>query len=351
MSESSLLTFNIVYTPGTIKHLQVFVFSLLKWLDCSFRLVANGCSAEETRMLHALCRNNPRLEFLALPIRGHVRHGKALNYLQALERSDTFCFMDSDIMATGAFLSDLAPYLDQCAGVFSGSPVFCTDDERVLTESFPEIIGLCNRTEEGVCLGSTYLAMYDNMVLTRVMQSTGVGFERYSWADVPMQCQNWLAEAGFKKTWYDTGKLLNLVLHGQGERLVFIESPSLQHITGMSCFALREIRVWRQRSAWRSPARWIRRGLGRFMVAMGRKAPGTQHTATVDAEVTIWETERRVKRQAASRYFSELLWSLSENRPPPPVPRMNDPGIEERIGLVAADIAALYEEFGDQLIC
>ena len=350
MRESSQLTFNIVYTPGTVRYLQLFVFSLLKWLDCSFRLVANGCPAEEARLLRELCRSISRLEFLALPVTKHISHGKALNYLQDLEHSDTFCFMDSDIMATGTFLSESVPLLDRCAGVFSGSPVFCRDDERVMTDGFPKVIGLFNRTEEGLCLGGTYLAMYDNKVLTRVRQSLSVGFERYDWADVPSQCQSWLAEAGFKKTWYDTGKLLNLMLHSQGERLEFIESPSLQHITGMSWFALREIKERRKLSARRSVAWRIRRGLRRLMVAMDRKAPEVQNGVTVDAEVMMRESGRQAKRHAASRYFSELLTYLSENRPLPAVPDLNDPEIEEKIELVAADIAALYEEVRDQML-
>jgi hypothetical protein len=350
VSELSLLTFNIVYTPGTVKYLQLFVFSLLKWLDCSFRLVGNGCGAEETRLLRSLCRTSPRLEFLALPFRRHVRHGKALNYLQALERSETFCFMDSDIMATGAFLNDLAPYLSRFAGVFSGSPVFCKDGERVLTEGFPYIVGLFNRTDEGVCLGGTYLAMYDNAVLTRVMQSSGVGFERYSWADVPAGCRDRLAEAGFKKTWYDTGKLINLVLHGRGEQLVFIDSSCLQHTAGMSWFALREIGIGRRQRARRSPAWWLRRALRRRVIARDRKTAKAQPLVIADAEAMRREAERRAKRQAASRYFFELLRSLSEDCPRPAVPEMNDPEIEERIGVVGADIAALYEEFGDHLV-
>ena len=34
------LTFNVIYTPGSVRYLSFFVWSLLRWSDASFRLVS-----------------------------------------------------------------------------------------------------------------------------------------------------------------------------------------------------------------------------------------------------------------------------------------------------------------------
>lgn len=286
MRELSKLKFNIVYTPTTVKYLQLFIFSLLKWLKCSFRLVANGCSVEEMRVLQTLCHNNSRLDFLTIPSKKMVKHGPVLSYLQTLEQSDTFCFMDSDILAVGDFLSEQIPCVGKYAGVFSGSPVFRKIDEQTLTEIDPKITGRFNQTATGICLGSTHLAIYDNQVLTQMIQSTGIDFDRYDYADVPTQYQGWLAERGLKKARYDTGKLLNLLLLAQGEQLVFIESPCLLHIGGISMQLLRERDEQDQKMLRKkSIAQWSKNILKQAIASLGMKKPTTHRAVTIDVKL------------------------------------------------------------------
>jgi GT2 family glycosyltransferase len=152
------LTFNIIYTRGTVRYLRLLVFSLLKWSESSFRLVANACSPEEVRLLQELCYKNSRLEFLALPSERGMQHSEVLSYLQALERLDHFCFMDSDIIATGDFVNEMLPYLDNHAAVFSAPPLWCTEEEQILPDTFPVMGGRFNRTSSGLCIGSTHFA-------------------------------------------------------------------------------------------------------------------------------------------------------------------------------------------------
>ncbi len=49
--------------------------------------------------------------------------------------------------------------------------------------------GTFNRGEKGACLGSTYVAVYDNSSLTSVMQSSGIGFEEYRWSELSLEVQ------------------------------------------------------------------------------------------------------------------------------------------------------------------
>ena len=130
------LQFNIIYTPGTVQQLSFFVWSLLKWTPASFRLVSNGCLLPEQRYLAKLCRQEPRLEFWAIPTKASLSHGQALNYLQALTQEDRFCFMDSDIFAIGDFAAEIVPYQSDHAGIFGGMPIWVKAAEQVLPAGF-----------------------------------------------------------------------------------------------------------------------------------------------------------------------------------------------------------------------
>lgn len=342
------LEFNIVYTTGTVRYLRLLVFSLLKWSDCSFRLVANACSPEEVRLLQELCRKSTRLEFLALPSRTIMLHSEVLSYLQPLERADYFCFMDSDILASGDFVSEMSPYLDQHAGVFSATPIWCTEEEQILPQTFPRMPGHFNRTSSGICIGSTYFAMYDNRVLSQLIESTGIGFSRYRWEEIPPPCQSQVIRAGLKKTRYDTGKLLNALLVAQGKRLMYVDSQMLRHIGGVSAREALQRGLRHERSP-RSKA-WgaVAKGKRLLRRLTGMEAARTEKTPLTEAERAEF-FRRRQKRWPTANYFSELFRSLFENQPLPTIPDIGDAEIERRIEAVGADIAALYEEFGEQL--
>jgi hypothetical protein len=342
------LRFNIVYTTGTVRYLRLLVFSLLKWTDCSFRLVANACSPEEVRLLQELCRKSTRLEFLALPSKTIMLHSEVLTYLQPLERSGYFCFMDSDILASGDFVSEMSPHLDQHAGVFSATPIWCTEEEQILPQTFPRMPGHFNRTSSGICIGSTYFAMYDNRALSQLIESTGIGFSRYRWEEIPPPYQRQVSQAGLEKTRYDTGKLLNVLLVAQGKRLIYVDSPLLQHIGGVSAREALQRGLRHERNP-RSKA-WgaVARGKRLLRRLTGSEAARMEKTPLTEAERAEF-FRRRQKRWPTANYFSELFRSLFESQPLPTVPDIGDVEIERRIEAVGADIAALYEEFGEQL--
>jgi hypothetical protein len=156
-----MFTFNIIYMPGTVKYLYFFVLSLLKWSDCSFRLVSNGCGPAEVNLLKQFCRQQPRLELCVLPFNRVIPHDQALAYLHALDQPDYFCFMDSDIFAKGDFLTPLVPHLNQHAALFSSSSCWCKAEEQILPTSFRKMQGRFNHTDQGVgCMPGEYLFCY-----------------------------------------------------------------------------------------------------------------------------------------------------------------------------------------------
>ena len=334
------IKFNIVCTPGAAQYAPLFALSLRKWSDCSFRLVANGCSPAETRLLRKFCTKTPRFEFFALPVKTMIPHGQALSYLQSRERSDTFCFIDSDILATGEFLAKLAPRLGQYAGVFSGSPVWLKDEEKVIPAGFQEMSGRYSRTDENICLGSSYFAIYDNRVLTQTIQSTGINLNRYKWADIPTKYQDQLLQMGLRKGGYDTAKLLNLLLLGQGERLLFQESPALQHVGGISTVA----------TDYSSLTFQVRVFLSQF--SLFKRAPmprAWSKSMRVSTAELLAMREIRKKKIKTCHYVGKLLRALFQERLLPMIPNFDDPQIRERIELLTAHIIALYKEFQEQV--
>jgi hypothetical protein len=334
------LKFNIICTPGAVQYAPLFALSLRKWSDCSFRLVANGCSLIENRVLLEFCEKDPRFEFFALPVKTAIQHGKALSYLQSHERSDTFCFMDSDILATGEFLSELTPYLNQYAGVFSGSPVWLEDEDKVLPATFQEMAGRYSRTDQNICLGSSYFAIYDNQALTQTIQSTGIGLNRYPWANIPVETQNQLVQMGLRKTGYDTSKLLNLLLLNQGERLLFSASSDLQHVGGISTIA----------THYSSPASQVRVLLSQFSVL--RRIPMPRPLSrSIRVSTTELLAMRRVRKKKIKtcRYIGKLLHALFQERPLPTIPSFDEPQIGKRVERLTTHIIDLHKEFREQL--
>jgi hypothetical protein len=292
---------------------------------------------EENKLLESLCQKKSRLKFLALPFDTVMRHGQAISFLQTIEQSDHFCFIDSDILATGDFVSELAPHLDQCAGVFSASPIWCRPEERTLLANYPRMSGWFNRTETGLCLGSTYLAMYDNSVLTSVRESTGIDFERRKWANVPMQYQDRLDKVGLKKRVYDTGKLLNLLLLFHGEGLVCVESMFLQHIGGFSTSVAKMREPQREHVSQRLQR--LKRSIKRLVIK-ARMPAGA------------WATSRRMMqlRNKTIHYFTQVLIALFQDRPLPQPLHLGCPEMAEKIELMTTEIASTYKEFREQLV-
>lgn len=249
--------FHIIYTPSTVKPLQLLLHSLLKWSDCTFCLVANGCGADEQRALQTLCAANPRLSYAALPTSKPILHGEALNYLQAQNQADSFCFMDSDIYAVAPFMPAVAPLVEQYIGIFSGMPLRYPQSGLPLPAGKTFWAGPYTHTATGLCVGATFFAIYNNQVITAIRRKTGIGFTKYRWEAIPRAYQSQIEALELRHELYDTAKLLNLVLHLEGYALHQRACPALRHIEAVSRFAaIQSAPWWRQ---WRARiGRWRR---------------------------------------------------------------------------------------------
>lgn len=297
MIPSQDLTFNVIYTPGTVRYLRLFIFSLLQWSDCSYRLVSNGCSREEAGLLEILCSQNSRVAFYSLSSDKVLTHAEALSSLQRLENSDYFCFIDSDVLAVGDFLSPLQTHLGQNPGVFSGDVLWSARRDRIIRRDSKKIRGIHSHTEDGLCLGSTFTGIYDNKKLTQFIDSEGISFDRYPKRNkIPADIRSRLLQEGFKNAdSFDTGKALNILIQSKGERILFTDSPALIHIGGLS------------------------ENLGQMAPHAFKRTPSSSlhhRLKRLERRILNWKDFRSYKiRDAICEHFIDLFACLFENRP------------------------------------
>ncbi len=338
MKIDSPFCFHIIYTPGTVKSLSFLVHSLLKWSDCTFRLVANGCTAAEKQHLQKLCRQNQRLSFLDLPTRYMMEHGPALNYLHALASDEPyFCFMDSDIYATGEFMSEFMALLIEHTGVFSGYPLWIAPDRLSVSQRDWGIHGHHHQTPTGICIGTTYFAIYNNPYLCETMQAAAIDFQHYFWQDLPEFRQRQLIESGLQYARYDTAKMLNLSLVERGHALAYHDAGGLHHIGGLS---RTQFPIWLGRMYMFFYMRHFRSMLAQFPYRLRLQRSPAQRDARPRPRIIKYNPPGTVTRE----YFTQLLEAFQKNRPKPCLPTFSQPAIAASTQTMTNQLYEIYEE-------
>ena len=324
-------TFNIVYTRGTVRCLSPFAWSLVKWSDCSFRLVANGCTSEELGTLQRLCQENARFELSVLPTELPMTHGEALDHLLASSGGGSFCFMDSDILATGDFVSEAVSVCDQYAAMFCCCPaIYRKRDDEV------------NRYN-GVDVGCTYFAIYDHRVLGDLVEDTGISFDKYRWDEVPSQYREQITAIGMQREKYDTGKLINVMLLSRGERLFMMEDGPLLHIGGVSRIAYKD-EGRHLGSLGRIAARFPQGRLGRLLVRIAEDRQRKSRTRGWTAEKIAARDEKAKHKLLVNRYIAQVLDAVAADLPLPQAPRLGDAEVDSKVELATRVIVDQYRE-------
>jgi hypothetical protein len=233
-SQESGFVFNIVWTGSVFPYLRYFVASQLRHSGARFRFVANGCPRDQVELMREFARANPdRVTEVLVSSTTMERHGDALDaVLQARDDGEYFCFVDPDILAERPFLPEFVDALDDgCAGVTSGKGVWTVD--VTVPPGHPGVPGECFYSQDGYLFGSPHFAMYRRAPLQETMARWDVGFSSAG-GDVPQRTKNALLGAGHDYWIYDTGKIVNILLQVDGNRLCHFEHSALLHIGGMS---------------------------------------------------------------------------------------------------------------------
>ena len=225
---------NIIFVRGMVRTCLPFLRSMIDVTNLPLRLVANGCEADEEQQLSRLCDANERLEFHTLGTETTVEHGEALDELLAIEPSELFTFMDSDIFATAPVsMTDIGPLPGEVASS-ACLPVWYQEHDSCMPASFQFMGGRYTTSATGHFLGCTYLASYRSRPLREFAASTGLSFRRYNRRNLPTDVLRKLEEIGLGKRLYDTGKVMNIMLQREGHKMSFRDIDGLVHVGGVS---------------------------------------------------------------------------------------------------------------------
>jgi hypothetical protein len=257
-------------------------------------------------------------------------HGVALDQLAARCRQRYFSFMDSDIFAVDNFAAALAAQLPGADAFFSCRPAWwATDGDNSFDPQTHAYMGQQLLGPQGRVLGTSYFALYDHAQLAGCMDATGASFAPCPWEHVPPEQRRLLAALGLRTHWYDTGKLLNILLTERGARLVYADLPALVHLGGVS-------RYLREKKRPSVSERWgnVRKRARRY--GWLREIQRVLHSRLM--------RRGEVHSPDVSDYFGALLEALATSAPLPSVPTMLSPPVTASIMTVTAQLITLYAQ-------
>ncbi len=320
------MIFNIIFTPGTVKYFRLFVLSLLRHSDLDFRLVSNGCATDEFHLLRDFAEANGRLSVTALPGQKMVEHFEALNHLHArYPDDDPFCFIDSDIRATGDFMSDLDHFSELRQATFSALPLWVEDP---VWRPGLKMQGRYTRASDGSCLGSSYFAIYNRPALDSFMSKSGIDFSRYKWENLPKDIQQNLNDAAMSAKKHDTAKVLNVLFQQEGNTVEYRGSAHLLHVGGLS---------------------WIisKAQLLAPLLPKGGLPPQVELAAKIQTRKDFDSSWRRL----VSEYIGKVLFSIIDDDDYPILPPIDDHKVLEQLELIGAELLSLKVEYYSELDC
>lgn len=307
------LVLNVVWTGSVFTWMRFFVASQMAQSECRFRFVANGCPPEQVARMEDFRARHPErvVEVLDVSPGEMVAHGVALDRVRA-QRHDGqhFCLIDPDIKANGPFARKYTALLADHAAVTAGKEVW--SDDNLVPDGHPGVAGEHFFTRDGFTFGSPHLALYRRDALDETCARWSVGLGSAG-PDLSALAAARLAEMGHQYLVYDTAKIVNALLQGDGHSLVHSESDQLVHIGGLSHYL--------SPSGYRTDER-------------GEQAP----------EWTRWDSMGA--RHEVTRYTARTLQALTDGHPAPPVPDGLPPAMEERLRLVRAEVSDLVERHG-----
>ena len=260
-------------------------------------------------MLRELCDQNDRLDCQTISRRRTMSHGAVLNELCSQEQSAIFAFMDSDSFATGDWFQQLAPYLRDQDAVFAGSSVWNQDGPHTLARGSQWLSDAFDRMYDDSCFGSSCFALYDMRVLSDCMRDTGSCFNECFWHEIPPTAQQELAGGGKKMVFYDTGKLLNIIVGLRGHMCKNVHLPHLWHVGGMSSLV-----ISRRRLAHLVDIIGILQPLRRFL-RCSRLSDDPMRGIAAEERERYHQFNRR--RESVSHHLGVLLRCLQDGQPFP----------------------------------
>lgn len=307
------VVFNVVWTGTTFTYLRWFVATQVARSRARFRFVVNCCPPEQVAAMERFAASLPDrvVDVRVVAEDRMVRHGDALDVVRATTHDgELFGLIDPDIRARGPFVGALLDAMGDGAAVTSGTEVWTTSN--VLPEGQLGVSGEYFFSRDGFTFGSPHLAVYRREVIDATAQRWGVGFGSGG-NDLPPSSHDRLAELGHQYLVYDTAKLMNIFLQGDGHRLTHVELDEIVHIGGLA----------------------------------HQLQPTSYQPDEEGRMVPDWKTWTGMElRYEVTRYIAAYLRCLvdPEADPAPPVPEVPDRDLGATMAFVRRELTAMVDE-------
>jgi hypothetical protein len=190
----------------------------------------------------------------------------------------------------------------------------------------------------------TYLAVYDNDALTAFVRSTGIGFDKCLWPEIPRPQQQQLTRLGVERARYDTAQLVTLLFANAEQRPSVVPANELLHIGGFS-----QITGKADPRAMSAIKRAVHRLPGpRLQDAALRVVDLFRPRRPRNGSDPEWQARRRYhgQKKIVSRYFGALFEALIGNDRLPEPPGTADARLDGRVRRATAAIVASFEKHG-----
>ena len=218
----------------------------------------------------------------------------------------------SDILARGPFLGDFARRLvDGYAGVTSGKGIWV--DDPTIPVGHIGVSGEYFYAQDGYLLGSPHFAMYHRGSLDPTFARWSVSFGTAGVRRLTQAGRDRLKAIGQTYWLYDTGKLANIFLQEDGNKLGHFEHENLMHIGGMSHYL--------------SPP----------------DGGGAAESADWAPDETEWKWP--VTRLEVAAYTALVLRNLAGGHAAPEIPAEVDPTIAGRLEVVRNELVTLVSTY------
>ncbi len=342
------ITFNIVYTPGTVRYLKVALYSLMDQSRFRFRLVGNAVQPAEATELRALAGRTDRLEVTFFSAPRMLPHGLVLSLLfDRFHDGEYFAFCDPDIFAVGPFER---PVLERLTRYDVFSSCYHVGLRGEIVEG--GFHGRCLFGPGHMPLATTFFAIYRRAAVERIRRKWGILFERYLFPDyIPGPVAELLRRHGILRPPFDTAKLLNALMNLEGMAICYEDLPELCHIGGIAR-ALAPGGDWRLQLQV-EPLRLLgrrtvitERRLRRLQLlylggnGSGRGGRGVRRSEEAARLLAL--------RSCIAEYFAAYLKHLVDGAPRP-VMRLQDKALRHRLAEMCAVIQRAFARFADRV--
>jgi len=306
--------------------------SLLEYSDFEFCLVSNGCTSEENELLMSLSMNDERLSYYCYSEDEIFTHGVVLDALQSQCCEEYFCFMDSDIFASKRLPDFNNLLLEDTVGIFSCMPSWVLPKEYIFEVDFRILLGTYNQLPNGDSIGSTYFAIYNQKCLGQIKQHYNVSFKEGPRSDQSLYVGDVMSSLGFNQEFFDTGKVINVLMRKHNMKLINIDLTNMHHIGGLSFETTARSLNNYDSLKERLKNMLENRVITNHLVQIYRKLMFYKRFSRLDSvEFEINYQQRVLRRNAIRKYFGDLIIALDSESSCPILPSFDDAFLNRRL--------------------